>query len=121
MSDLNHDFGGDLSLAPDGDLSCASGNTLGQQRVLRRLLTNPGDYIWQLSYGAGLPVMIGQPADAAFTSSLIRSQIFLEEAVARTPSPTVTVQSADSVVSVSLSYASAFDASAQLVTTAVGP
>lgn len=54
MPDLSHQWGSDLLIGPTGDLATASGTELGQQRVLRRLLTNASDYIWHLGYGAGL-------------------------------------------------------------------
>jgi phage baseplate assembly protein W len=90
--DLWHQWGSDLSVSPTGDLALASGPQLGQQRVLRRLMTNPGDYIWQVDYGAGLAAFIGQPANAAQIQAVIRSQIFKEAAVARTPEPNITLQ-----------------------------
>ena len=93
MFDLQHQFGTDLLVGPTGDLALASGATLGQQRVLRRLLTNAGDYIWQLTYGAGLPQFVGQRADTIRIRAVIRSQIFKEAAVARSPEPTVGVAS----------------------------
>ncbi len=91
MPDLNHQFGSDIAAGPAGDLATVGGSLLGQQRVLRRLLTNPGDYIWQLGYGAGLAQFVGQPARAAQIQAVIRSQIFQESAVARTPEPVVDV------------------------------
>ena len=85
-----------------------SGSALGQQRVLRRLLTNDGDYIWQLGYGAGLAKFVGQPADGTRVRAIIRSQIFKEAAVARTPEPEIVVASDDAgMVSVQMSYADA--------------
>ena len=78
--------------SPTGDIAVVSGSMLGQQRVLRRLMTNPGDYIWQTDYGAGLAAFIGQPANAAQIRAVIRSQIFKEAAVARTPEPEVDVE-----------------------------
>ena len=47
MPDLAHQFGADLVAGATGDLAVVDGPALGRQRVLRRLLTNPGDYIWQ--------------------------------------------------------------------------
>ena len=79
-------------IGPTGDLATASGVELGQQRVLRRLLTNANDYIWQVTYGAGLARFIGQPGSAIRIRALIRSQIFKEAAVARTPEPIIDVQ-----------------------------
>ena len=108
MSDLQHQFGSDLSVGPTGDVATVNGSALGQQRVLRRLLTNSGDYIWQLGYGAGLAQFVGQPADVTRIRAVIRSQIFKETAVARTPEPVVDVVS-DGIgtVSVQVSYTDA--------------
>ena len=61
MPDLAHEFGADLQAGPTGDLALADGAALGRQRVLRRLLTNPGDYIWHPTYGAGLARFVGHP------------------------------------------------------------
>jgi phage baseplate assembly protein W len=91
MADVFHQFGSDFLAGPTGDLALASGSTAGQQRVLRRLLTNPGDYIWQPTYGAGLGQFVGTPASPAQIRAVIRSQIFKEPAVARTPEPVVDV------------------------------
>jgi phage baseplate assembly protein W len=92
LFDLSHQWGSDLSVDSTGDLALVTGPLFGQQRVLRRLMTNPGDYIWQLGYGAGLAQFIGQPGNAAQIQAVIRSQIFKESAVARTPEPNITVQ-----------------------------
>lgn len=92
MPDISHQWGADLMIGPTGDLATASGVELGQQRVLRRLLTNANDYIWQVTYGAGLARFIGQPGSAIRIRALIRSQIFKEAAVARTPEPIIDVQ-----------------------------
>lgn len=92
MQDASHLFGGDLAPSATGDVLLASGTALGQQRVLRRLLTNPGDYIWQPGYGAGLAQFVGQPGAAAQIGAVIRGQIFKESAVARTPEPVIDVQ-----------------------------
>ena len=115
MSDINHTFGGDLAVSASGDLAAVSGGALGQQRVLRRLLTNAGDYIWQLTYGAGLPSMIGMTVDAAAISGLVRSQIFLESAVAHTPTPVIDVQAQSSIVSLQITYSDVTDATSQAV------
>jgi hypothetical protein len=92
MSDLWHQWGNDLVLGVTGDLSLASGSDLGQQRLLRRLLTNLQDYLWQLDYGAGLGRFIGQPGSALQIKAVIRGQMFKEPIVARTPEPVIDVQ-----------------------------
>jgi len=91
MADIAHQWGSDLGFGPTGDLAVVAGSALGQQRVLRRLLTNPLDYIWQPTYGAGLAGFIGQPANALQIRATIRSQIFMEAVVAQNPEPTVNV------------------------------
>src|SRR5580704_2874141 len=96
MADASHQWGSDLAIGATGDLSTADGSLLGQQRVLRRLLTNPGDYIWQLDYGAGLARFIGQSISPLQIRAVIRSQIFKEATVARQPEPLINVQVAPS-------------------------
>ena len=116
MSDLLHQFGSDLSVGPTGDVATVSGSALGQQRVLRRLLTNAGDYIWHLGFGAGLAQFVGQPADAMRIRAVIRSQIFKETAVARTPEPTIdAVSDGVGTVSVQVGYADAETNQTQLL------
>ncbi len=91
MTDIAHQWGSDLGFGPTGDLALVSGPTLGQQRVLRRLFTNPLDYIWQPGYGAGLARFIGEPVSPLQIRGTIRSQIFKESAVAQNPEPTIDV------------------------------
>lgn len=122
MPDLSHTFATDLSLSPTGDLATVQGPALCQQRVLRRLLTNPGDYIWNLSYGAGLASFIGQPTDIPRIRALIRSQIFKEPAVARTPEPQIDVQpGTNGTVSVHIRYADAETGQTQILSFSTDP
>lgn len=92
LNDLNHYWGSDLQPGPTGDLGLASGTLRGQQRVLRRLLTNPGDYVFEPTYGAGLPRFVGQTVDPAKVVAVIRSQLMLEPSVAKLPVPQITVR-----------------------------
>ena len=108
MADLQHGWAGDVSSSTTGDLATVDGPALGTQRVLRRLLTNPGDYIWHPEYGAGLARFVGEPADPAGVQALIRSQMLLEAAVAREPEPVILVQSdPGGTLSVQIRYADA--------------
>src|SRR5258708_39308501 len=93
MSDAGHFFSGDLQLGATGDLLVASSVLESQQRILRRLLTNPNDYIWQPGYGAGLPGKIGMPLDEAELDTLIKSQMYLEESVVQNPAPQIITSS----------------------------
>src|SRR5579864_3694785 len=89
MTDSAQYFGQDLMLGATGDLQAADSVLLSQQRILRRLMTNPGDYIWEPTYGAGLPAMIGKPFDLAAVTALIRAQMFLESSVQQQPPPQI--------------------------------
>ena len=91
MPDLSQQWGADLTIGSTGDLAVTAGVELGRQRVLRRLLTNPSDYIWHPDFGAGLARFVGQPANVLQIRALVRSQIFKEARVARTPEPIIDV------------------------------
>jgi phage baseplate assembly protein W len=120
MQDAALLWGGDLSVGPTGDLALVDGTTLGQQRVLRRLLTNPGDYIWHLDYGAGLAQFVGQTANVAAINATIRSQIFMEASVARLPEPVIEVQSVpDGSVYVYIRYVDATNGATQVLSFSV--
>lgn len=91
MADAFHNYGSDLTAGPTGDLAIVTGTLEGQQRVLRRLQSNPLGYIWQPLYGAGLARFLGQPTSAAQITAASMGQMFEEAAVARTPVPTIDI------------------------------
>jgi phage baseplate assembly protein W len=121
MYDISHQFGADLMIGATGDLLAVNAPILTQQRVLRRLLSNPGDYIWQPSYGAGLAQFVGRPLNAAQIRAVVRSQIFQEAAVAQNPQPIIDVQSnTDSSIYVHIRYADATSGETQVLSFSVG-
>ena len=108
MSDCSLLWDDDLASGSTGDVGLLSGASLSQQRILRRLLTNPGDYLWQPEYGAGLGQFIGEPCDVQAVRAQIRSQIFLEAIVARVPEPVIDVRPAiDGSVYVQITFSGA--------------
>jgi hypothetical protein len=120
MADLSHLWGADLQVSPTGDLALATGTALTQQRILRRLLTNPGDYIWHLDYGAGLPRFVGTPGAAGGIQAVIRGQICLGASVAQTPEPVIDVQSDQTgKVYVQIRYVDATSGSTQVLSFSV--
>ncbi len=121
MADISHLWSGDLGVGATGDLATSDDVSLVQQRVLRRLLTNQGDYIWQLTYGAGLAGMIGSPQQIAATKAVIRSQIFNEPRVATNPEPVIDV-TADQAggVQVNITYVDAQTGLTQALSFPVG-
>jgi hypothetical protein len=107
MNDLNHYVGGDLSLSPTGDLSTVSGMERGKQRILRRLITNPGDYLFHPEYGAGLGRYVGALVNIPEVIALIRGQILQEDCVARTLAPVIRVSAQNDTLAVTISYTDA--------------
>lgn len=107
MADLYEIWGQDLVASATGGLLTVDGSARGQQRVLRRLMTNPGSYIWEPTYGAGLPAYVGTALDVKAISALIRLQMSLESAVAPTPTPVIDVTHFAGGLSVSIKYVDA--------------
>lgn len=114
-----HYYGSDLSISASGDLLLADGLELSKQAVLRRLLTNAaltdasgkitqvGDYIWQLDYGAGLPQKVGTLLDLPAITALIRAQMYLEQSVSQNPEPAIAVQPIPGGVAAQITYTTA--------------
>ncbi|MBV8656629.1 MAG: phage tail protein [Burkholderiales bacterium] len=90
-NDCGHWFGSDLQLTPIGGIALAAQIMMQNQRIVRRLLTNPGAYIFEPTYGAGLGQYIGQLFDQRSVTAVIVDQLALEVNIATTPAPTVTV------------------------------
>ena len=109
MPDLSHLYGADLAVGAGGDLATVdatrarpAARAAAAADQSRRLSLEP------FGYGAGLGQFVGQPANAARIRSVIRSQIFQEAAVARSPEPTIDVAVApDGAVTVAIRYADA--------------
>lgn len=90
-SDLFHWVDNDLSITPTGDIATVDDLLKGQQRIVRRLLTNPSDYLWHPDYGAGLHMFIGDLLHADVIEAVTRYQIAQESQVARDPQAQVIV------------------------------
>jgi phage baseplate assembly protein W len=114
-------WGGDLTVGATGDLLLAKATALDQQRLLRRLLTNPTDYLWQPAYGAGLGQFVGQANSSQAVAGLIYAQMTLESCVAKLPPPTVTADaSSDGNVVIGIRYADAASGQSQSVSFSMG-
>jgi hypothetical protein len=108
MFDIFHEWGSDLTAGSGGDLAQSTGSDTVNQRVCRRLLTNAGDYVWNLDYGGGLGQFVGKPANAADIEATVRTQLALETAVPTTPAPhisTAVVDAANGYVVATITYA----------------
>jgi hypothetical protein len=95
MYDIYLDWGLDLCVSSTGDLALVSGPANINQRILRRLLTNAGDYLWSLDYGGGLANFVGSSAATKDIESVIRTQLGLESLIPNSPAPTVTIRPFD--------------------------
>jgi hypothetical protein len=108
MHDIFHEWGSDLVVGSGGDLALSTGAVAVNQRVCRRLLTNGGDYIWNLDYGGGLGQFVGTPAHPADIEAIVRTQLALEASVPTTPAPQVStaiVNAANGYVVATITYA----------------
>lgn len=113
--DINHYFGADVILSGTGDLSTIEGTLQTQQRIIRRLMTNPGDYLWHPEYGAGVGQYVGKTvAELQPLKALIVSQILLEPAVAVSPAPVITLVSDLTTLTCTIQY---FDSDVQTLQT----
>lgn len=106
-SDLNLYVGGDLVASATGDLQAVTTQRRGEQRVLRRLLTNAGEYIFHTDFGAGLPREVGNVRDLAKVKAKILSQLLLDDAVAQRPAPVITVRPISGGLSIAIQYTDA--------------
>ena len=121
MADAALVWSGDLALNTTGDLSMVAGAELTQQRVLRRLLTNPHSYIWHSDYGGALGAFVGSTAGPHDIEGVLRRQLYLEAAVGRHPEPVITTNRlSDGGIFVDLAYADGAVASPQSLTFSVG-
>jgi hypothetical protein len=108
MYDIFHEWGRDLEVGSSGDLAVCTGSDTVNQRVYRRLLTNAGDYLWNLDYGGGLAQFVGIPANGSDIEAIVRIQLGLEASVPTTPAPQVSigvVDAANGYVVANITYA----------------
>jgi hypothetical protein len=91
LTDLYHFWGSDLTLSPSNGLLGAQRFDRTSQRLIRRLLTNPGgaDYLWQPEYGGGLLALIGTNATIGEITARINGQVALEPSIAQSPAPII--------------------------------
>lgn len=108
MTDLAHYWGSDLTLAANGDLLVATETTEVNQRILRALMTAPGDYLFHMQYGVGVGQYVGKAltvSDYAKIRAAVRSIVLRDPDVAQTPAPKINFRvNAQGYVLVSIPY-----------------
>lgn len=104
--DIKISSGSDISLIGD-DANVVSGKAELIQRVVRRLLTNPGEWLPFPNYGGGLRRYV----DAKLTTSLllrikadILTQLSLEPDIVKSPPPTVDISTISGGIEVYISF-----------------
>jgi hypothetical protein len=101
-------WGGDLRIGPTGDILAIPAGSEVDQRLIRRLLTNSGDYIWNIAYGGGLGEYVGKPFSPEVLQDVILQQMKLETSIQQDPQPIVVVAETSptdlNTISVSISY-----------------
>ena len=120
MPDLDAFWNSDLVVTLTGGINIVDGLNLTEQRILRRLLTNPGDYIWHPNYGAGLPRYIGQAVAPSVIEGAAAAQILQEQTVARSPAPQITAVIGPDLISMTIKYWSATSGAPSLLEFDVG-
>jgi len=119
--DVNHYFSADVLTSGTGDLSTVDGLTQSQQRILRRLLTNPGDYLWHSDYGAGVGRYVGATDNELVKlKAVIISQMMLEDSVAKNPLPVITFKTDKTSLTCSIQYTDADSRTLQTLAFTVG-
>lgn len=116
-------FGNDIQVSNTGDVLLATGITLSQQRILRRLLTTPGTYLWDLNYGAGVGAFVGVPLSTDVFNKivgLITTQMLLETSVAKTPAPVITLTANQTLLFCEVQYTDASNQSLEVLSFSVG-
>src|ERR1700679_1913854 len=105
-ADLYQYWGNDLQQGPTGDIAPAYRADRTSQRIIRRLLTNPGggDYPWEPDYGAGLLNQTGDTRKTPALTAVVIGQMACEASVARIPAPQVTITPIQAGVSISVLY-----------------
>ncbi|HQT26279.1 MAG TPA: hypothetical protein PLK99_06740 [Burkholderiales bacterium] len=96
MTDEFHWWGQDIQFSASGDDLPVSGVDEINQRILRGLLTNPGEYIWHPTYGAGLGKKVGIALSAEVSAEIkaaILAIMRTEPDVQMLPQPTIELQS----------------------------
>ena len=88
---ISHNFGADITVSASGDILTTSAIPLETQRLLRRLMTNPGAYVFHREYGAGLGRFVGKPTKPVDIRAVILSQMVLEASVDQSSAPTINV------------------------------
>ena len=105
FEDLFLEWRTDLQVSAQGDLRTANEFTLLKQRIVRRLITFPGEVLFQPDFGVGIGRYIDEPLNEDVYAALKRriiDQVYKEDLVARNPEPEIEISAEYEGISVLL-------------------
>jgi len=93
--DIDHTNGSDLKLNSSNDLAFVFDTDETNQRIMRRLFTNKGSYIWNPTWGASIPWKIGEPLSVEEYTQIkndVTAAVLEDDNVAHDPAPEITLE-----------------------------
>lgn len=93
--DVHHIIGDDILLDKSNDLAFVFDTDETNQRIMRRLFTNKGTYIWNAKWGASIPWRVGDTLSAEVYREIvneIRAAVLEDGNVAKDPLPEITIE-----------------------------
>lgn len=93
--DVHHIIGDDILLDKSNDLLFVFDTDETNQRIMRRLFTNKGTYIWNAKWGASIPWRVGDTLSAEVYREIvneIRAAVLEDDDVAKDPPPEITIE-----------------------------
>jgi hypothetical protein len=105
FNDLALDWGQDFSISAQCDLQTATDLPLLKQRVIRRILTNKKDLIFEPLFGVGIPQYVSDGISPSIFNEIkqrVIEEIYKEETIARDPAPEIEINGTYNAIFISL-------------------
>lgn len=110
--DVYHVFGEDLKIDQNGGLLLVDGIDETNQRIIKRLCTPIRGYLWDLSYGAGLPEEVGAALSQKESNkirALVIGNVMKESTVSKSPPPKIDFDIIPNGLSCTITYKNTLD------------
>ena len=93
--DIYHEIGDDIQLDSTNDLLFVHDTTETNQRIMRRLFTNKGTYIWNSKFGASIPWKVGESLSLEVYKDIVNqvtASVLEDDDVAKSPPPEINIK-----------------------------
>jgi len=93
--DIHHIIGSDILLDKSNDLSFVFDTNETNQRIMRRLFTNKGTYIWNAKWGGSIPWKIGEMLSLEVYREIVNevtAAVLEDDDVAKDPPPEIKIE-----------------------------